>query len=122
MVDGDSVTLKAPSSGLSATFSPGAGEKGQRQRAGMTSCLSFAGYLRLLDWSGRLFRPGKARVPKEVAEILQRLGSSPDLWHHRLRKLRETARIYGVVFGVTRQAINRFAECKGVSRLANTTG
>ena len=65
----------------------------------MTSCLSFAGYLRLLDWSGRLFRPGKARVPKEVAEILQRLGSSPDLWHHRLKKLRETARIYGVVFG-----------------------
>ena len=61
-------------------------------------------------------------MPKDVAEILRRLGSSPDIWHHRLKKLRETARIYGVVFGVTRQAISRFAESKGVSGLANTTG
>ena len=61
-------------------------------------------------------------MPKEVAEILQRLGSSPDLWHHRLKKLREIAWIYGVVFGVTCQANSRFAESKVVSRLANTTG
>ena len=65
---------------------------------------------------------GKAGVPKDVAEILQRLGGGLDLWHHRLKKLREIARIYGVEFGVTRHSISRFAESKGVSRLVNTTG
>ncbi len=30
------------------------------QRAGISSCLSLASYLNLLDWSSRLFRPGKA--------------------------------------------------------------
>ena len=48
--------------------------------------------------------------------------ASAELWHHRLKKLREMARIYGVVFGVTRHAISRFAESKGGSRLVNTTG
>ncbi|MFO0425330.1 MAG: hypothetical protein ACK526_02105 [Planctomyces sp.] len=92
------------------------------QRAGMSAHMSLASYLRLLDWSCRLFRPGKARIPVEVANILERLGSSADLWHHRLKKLRETERLYGVVFAVSRESVNRFADSKGLSRLANTTG
>ena len=34
--------IDAPSAGVAVTFYPDAGQKGQRQRAGMTSCLSFA--------------------------------------------------------------------------------
>ena len=37
-----------------------------------------------------MFRPEKAQVPKEVADVLQRLGNSPDLRHHRLKKLEVT--------------------------------
>ena len=84
--------------------------------------MSLASYLRLLDWSSRLFRPGKAHIPADVAGILERLGSGADLWHHRLKKLRETERLYGVVFAVSRESVHRFAESKGVMRLANTTG
>ena len=129
------VETKAPSSGLTATFSPGgekgrivgaAGEKGQAgralankmqlvedeafwlvpiherrehggQRAGLCAHISLASYLQLLDSSSRLFHLGKIRVPKEAADILSRLGSSPDLWHQRLKKLREADRLFGVV-------------------------
>ncbi|MCA9064309.1 MAG: hypothetical protein KDA96_14665 [Planctomycetaceae bacterium] len=88
-------------------------------RAGISSHMNLASYLRLLDWSSRLFRPGKATVPREAAAILERLGSSPDAWEQRLKKLQQTERLFGVVMAVTRNAVNRVAAARGVSRLAN---
>ena len=44
------------------------------------------------------------------------------MWQHRQSQLQQTSRIDGVVFAVSRSAINRFAETKQVSRLANATG
>jgi len=92
------------------------------QRAGISHQANLASYLRLLDWSARLFRPGKARIPAEVSGILDRLGSSADLWQSRLTKLRQTDRIFGVVFATSRAAINEFATARGVSRLSNLNG
>lgn len=69
-----------------------------------------------------MFRPGKVRAPKEAADILSRLGSSPDLWHQRLKKLRDSDRLFGVVFATARASITRFTESRRVSRVANTAG
>lgn len=91
-------------------------------RAGMFSNVNLASYLRLLDWSARLFRPGKTRLPPEVAGILNRLGSSSDQWQARLEKLRQADRIFGVVFATSRSAINEFAAARGVSKLSNLAG
>jgi len=52
-------------------------------RAGISPQTNLASYLQLLDWSSRLLRVGQTRVPKEVAEILSRLGSSTELWQYR---------------------------------------
>ena len=92
------------------------------QRAGLSAHMSLASYLQLLDWSSRLFRPGKAIVPKDTADILSRLGSSPDLWHQRLKKLREADRLFGVVFATARASTTRFTKSRKLSRVANTTG
>lgn len=92
------------------------------QRAGLSAHMSLASYLQLLDWSSRLFRPGKASVPKDTADILSRLGSGPDLWHQRLKKLREADRLFGVVFATARASITRFTESRKLSRVANATG
>lgn len=51
-----------------------------------------------------------ARVPKEVAGILDRLGSSPGFWQDRLEKLRDRSRIFGTVFATKRSEIDRMAE------------
>ena len=95
---------------------------GVRARAGMFSNVNLTSYLRLLDWSARLFRPGKTRMPTEVAGILDRLGSSGDLWRSRLEKLRQNDSIFGVVFATSRSAINEFATARGVSKLSNLNG
>ena len=92
------------------------------ERAGITSQVNLASYLRLLDWSARLFRPGKSSMPPDVAGILERLGSSGDLWRERLEKLRGRDRIFGVVFATDRSAINRFAAARGVKQLSNLNG
>jgi len=84
--------------------------------------VNLASYLRLLDWSARLFRPGKSRMPFEVAGILERLGSSADVWRDRLERLRRRDRLYGVVFATNRASINRLAETRGVKKLSNVSG
>jgi hypothetical protein len=135
-----------PSSGLrppSPAEAEGEGTAGEQStrrvaRAGMCGRMNLAGYLRLLDWSARclgretghntagggnrVFRPGKRRVPKDVAGILGRLGSDADLWQDRLEKLRDRDRIFGTVFATKRAEINRLAERRGVSKLANLNG
>ena len=91
-------------------------------RGGISPHMNLASYLRLLDYSSRLLRAGKARVPHEVAEILTRLGSSPDIWQQRMEKLRDRSRIFGTVFATKRSEINRMAESRGVKKLSNLNG
>ncbi len=102
--------------------SVGNGQLAAVQRAGISCCLSLASYLNLLDWSSRLFRPGKARVPQEVAGLLDRLGSSPDAWADRLKRLAGVERLFGTVFATRRSGIDRFAETRGVKKLSNLSG
>ena len=45
-------------------------------REGMIEGFSLGNYLLLVDYTGRLFREGKATISREVAEILERIGSS----------------------------------------------
>ena len=92
------------------------------KRAGVSPHMNLSGYLQLLDWSSRLLRHGKARVPQEVAGILSRLGSSSDLWQHRMEKLRDRSRIFGTVFATKRSEIDRMAEARGVRKLSNLNG
>ncbi|MEZ6132846.1 MAG: transposase [Planctomycetaceae bacterium] len=91
-------------------------------RSGVSPHMNLAGYLQLLDWSSRLLRTGKARVPKEVAGILDRLGSRADFWQRRLEKLRDRSRIFGTVFATKRSELNRMAESRGVKKLSNLNG
>ena len=48
-------------------------------------------YLLLVDYTGRLFREGKAAISAELAGILERLGSSADRWRARLGNSRPAA-------------------------------
>ena len=48
---------------------------------------SLGNYLLLVDDTGRLFREGKAVISAELGAILERLGSSVEDWHPRLRML-----------------------------------
>ena len=58
-------------------------------REGMVEGFSLGSYLQLVDYTARLYRAGKAAVSREVAAILDRLGSTADQWQARLEKLRQ---------------------------------
>jgi hypothetical protein len=50
----------------------------------MLEGFSLGSYLLLVDYTGRLFRKGKAMISREVSEILERIDATADIWQARL--------------------------------------
>ena len=64
-------------------------EKSTSRRASNKGCLPMilAEYLQLLDWTGRQLHPGKrGAISQNAPPILERLGTSAELWLHTVRK------------------------------------
>ena len=55
------------------------------EREGMIEGFSLGNYLILVEYTGRLFREGKAVISSELAVIFERLGCSADNWQARLQ-------------------------------------
>ena len=51
-------------------------------REGIVEGFTLGNYLLLVDYTGRLFRNGKAAMSRELAEILDRLGSTAESWRN----------------------------------------
>jgi REP element-mobilizing transposase RayT len=90
-------------------------------REGMLEGISLGSYLRLVDYTGRLFREGKAAISAELAGILERLGSSAESWWARLEKL-SRGRLLGSFFAASRDRLREVAARLGVHHLANLGG
>jgi len=90
-------------------------------REGMVEGLSLGSYLRLVDYTGRLFREGKPAISAELAGILARLGTSAEGWQARLEKLRGGG-LLGRVFAASRERLREVAARLGVRHLANLGG
>ena len=90
-------------------------------REGMIEGFSVGSYLLLIDYTGRLFRDGKAAISAEVAGILERLGSNAESWWSRIEKLSD-GRLLGRFFAVNRQRLRDVARRLGVHHLANLGG
>jgi hypothetical protein len=67
------------------------------------------------------FREGKASLSRDVAAILDRLGSSADHWQARLEKLRQ-GRFLGRFFATSRKRLREVAEQLGLRRVPNVAG
>ena len=89
------------------------------QREGMLEGLSLASYLQLVDWTARLCRVGKARMSREVASILERLGTSAAFWESRLKKLLGKSRLLGSYFACSRERLKEIATRRGVHHVDN---
>jgi hypothetical protein len=87
----------------------------------MIAGFSLVNYLQPLDYTGRLFRARKAQLSRELAEILDRLGTSAERWQARLEGLRQ-GRLLGRFFASSRQRLREVAEQLGLRRTANLGG
>ena len=77
-------------------------------REGMLEGFSLGNYLLLVDYTGRLFRDGKAVISAELSGILERLGSSAERWGARLEKLK-AGRLLGRFFAASRARLREVA-------------
>jgi hypothetical protein len=82
---------------------------------------SLGSYLLLVDYTGRLFREGKATISGEVTETLDRIGPTAETWQARLEKLR-SGRLLGRFFAASRQRLWVIAERLGLRRAVNLGG
>ena len=89
------------------------------KREGMVEGFSLGSYLQLVDYTSRLCRQGKARVSREVAAILERLGTSADIWGRRIQQLFGKARLLGSYFATDRQRLRELARQRGLHHLDN---
>ena len=69
-------------------------------REGMFDGLSVGNYVLLVDYTGRLFREGKAAISAKLTGIFERLGSRAGNWQARMEKLRK-GRLYGRFFAAS---------------------
>jgi REP element-mobilizing transposase RayT len=93
----------------------------ESSREGMLEGFSLGNYLLLVDYTGRLFRDGKAVISAEVAGILERLGSSVESWQIRLQKLK-SGRLLGRFLAASRERLREVAGRLGLHHLANLGG
>jgi hypothetical protein len=90
-------------------------------REGMMQGFSLGSYVQLVDYTGRLFRQGKASISAELAGIFERLGCSAQSWQRRLERLRD-GRLVGRFFVTTVAKLREIAERLGMRRPANLAG
>ena len=70
-------------------------------REGMLAGFSLGSYFLLVDYTGRLFRDGKAAISAQLARVFDRLGVSAERWTSRLEALRN-GRLLGRFFAGSR--------------------
>ncbi len=90
-------------------------------REGMLEGFSLGNYLLLVDYTGRLFREGKAAISREVAAILERIGTTAQTWHARLEKLSK-GRLLGRFFAASRQRLRDVAQRLALHHVPNLGG
>ena len=93
-----------------------------RKRAGLIENFSLGSYLQLVDYTSRLVRRGKARLSRDVASLLTRLGTSPEVWEQTLAKMFGRTRPLGVAFAFRRDRLRTAATQRGCHHVANLNG
>jgi REP element-mobilizing transposase RayT len=90
-------------------------------REGMIEGFSLGSYLLLVDYTGRLWREGKASISRELSAVLDRLGTSAETWQSRLQRLR-SGHFFGRFFAASRKRLREVGELLGLRRVPNVGG
>jgi hypothetical protein len=74
-------------------------------REGMLETFSLGSYLLLLDYTGRQYRSGKARMSPQEREVFARLGTDEQVWGARMKKMLSARDLRGRYFAVEREKL-----------------
>jgi hypothetical protein len=90
-------------------------------RKGMIRGFPLGSNVKLVDYTGRLFRKGKASMLADLAEVFERLGCRAQSWQARLEKL-EGDQLLGRFFATRRAKLREISESLGLRHVVNLTG
>jgi hypothetical protein len=90
-------------------------------REGMMQGFSLGSYVKLVDYTGRLYGQQKASISADLAGIIERLGCSAQSWQVRMERLRGVS-LLGRVFATSRAKLREMAERLGVRHVVNLAG
>ncbi len=96
------------------------GKRNAAAREGMVGTFSLGSYVALVEYTGRLFRNGKARINAGVKDIFERLGTSEEYWGDRVKAMLQSRELRGCFFSVDRSRLSEVAQHRGC-RTANLT-
>jgi REP element-mobilizing transposase RayT len=96
----------------------GSNAKTVSAREGMLESFSLGSYLLLLDYTGRLYRNGKARMNASVKNVFDRLGTSDTSWCTRIKRMLGSSDLRGSFFAANPEAVRQLSARKG-KRIAN---
>lgn len=91
----------------------------QGRRAGLFDSISLGSYIAIVEYTGRLFRNGKARISPAAADVFERLETSAEFWYERMKKLLSSTMLRGRFFATDGEKVRSLAEKRGVRHLAN---
>jgi REP element-mobilizing transposase RayT len=94
------------------------GKRNRGAREGMVGSFSLGSYVLLVEYTGRLFRNGKARMSTGVKDVLERLGSNQEFWYERIKKMLKTNQLRGCFFATKSESFKAAAQKRGM-RTAN---
>jgi REP element-mobilizing transposase RayT len=86
------------------------------KREGLLPTFSLGSYLQLVEYTGRLFREGKARLSDGLQEVFDRLESSADIWQARMKRLMGSVGMRGSFFATDPQTLRTKAQQTGKRR------
>ena len=84
----------------------------------MLETFSLGSYLLLVEYTGRLWRNGKANMSAGLKEIFDRIDSSAELWTERIQRMMQAGSLRGCFFAATKESLQEFAANRG-KRTAN---
>ncbi len=82
-------------------------------REGMVETFSLGSYVLLVEFTGRLFRNGKARMSKGIADVFERIGICGDNWIDRMKKMLSSRDLRGSFFASDQATIRALATKRG---------
>ncbi len=94
------------------------GKSNASAREGMVGTFSLGSYMLLVEYTGRMFRNGKARINEGVADVLERLGTSAEFWEQRIKRMLCSHALRGCFFGCKPDSVSQVASHRG-KRTAN---
>ena len=82
-------------------------------REGMVETFSLGSYVLLVEFTGRLYRNGKASMSKGIKDVFERIGICGDNWVERMKKMLSSRDLRGTFFASDQDTIRSLAVKRG---------